>query len=193
MRQSKVKESKVNIYPKGYSESEDSQIPEILENKDEGETSQSSEDSTITLVLDFLKKEIGVPDFKESKNTQRAQARNIRDLKNEIGEIGFKRRLENLKADKLKFMNCNSIANLFGELKSARINPIPVFQASGNSGANAGNIPTQYTSKVTLLDDTIPERDPEESARIKAELEAKVSKLKRSSPPRPSILSMQHA
>lgn len=196
MRQSKVKESKVNIYPKGYSESEDSQ-PQDFENKNEGqgspvqgatqssrvgETSQSPEDSTITLVLDFLKKEIGVPDFKESKNTQRAQARNIRDLKNEIGEIEFKRRLENLKADKLKFMNCNSIANLFGELKSSRITPIPAPKA-----------PILPAVRITLLDDTIPERDPEESARIKAELDAKVARLKRASPARPNILSMQHA
>ena len=179
--QSKVKESKVNIYPKGYSESEDSQ-PQDFENKNEGQSSQSPEDSTITLVLDFLKKEIGVPDFKESKNTQRAQARNIRDLKNEIGEIEFKRRLENLKADKLKFMNCNSIANLFGELKSSRITPIPAPKA-----------PIFPAVRITLLDDTIPERDPEESARIKAELDAKVARLKRASPARPNILSMQHA
>ena len=182
MRQSKVKESKVNIYPKGYSESEDSQIPEILENKDEGQAQSSHEDPTITLVLDFLKKEIGVADFKEPKNAQRAQARNIRDLKNEIGEIEFKRRLENLKADKLKFMNCNSIANLFGELKSSRITPIPAPKA-----------PILPAVRITLLDDTIPERDPEESARIKAELDAKVARLKRASPARPNILSMQHA
>ena len=181
VKESKEKESKVNIYPKGYSESEDSQ-PQDFENKNEGETSQSSEDSTITLVLDFLKKEIGVPDFKESKNTQRAQARNIRDLKNEIGEIEFKRRLENLKADKLKFMNCNSIANLFGELKSSRITLIPAPKA-----------PILPAVHITLLDDTIPERDPEESARIKAELDAKVARLKRASPTRPNILMAQHA
>lgn len=84
MRQSKVKESKVNIYPKGYSESEDSQIPEILENKDEGQAQSSHEDPTITLILDFLKKEIGIGDFREDKKTQRAQARNIRDLKEKL-------------------------------------------------------------------------------------------------------------
>lgn len=90
-------------------------------------------------------------------------------------------------------MNCNSITNLFGELKSARIHAISPTTIAGNAGANAGNMPTQYTPKFTMLDDTIPERDPEESARIKAELDAKVARLKRASPARPNILSMQHA
>ena len=192
MRQSKVKESKVNIYPKGYSESEDSQIPEILENKDEGQAQSSHEDPTITLVLDFLKKEIGIGDFREDKKTQRAQARNIRDLKEKLWDHEFKRRLEDLKCDKIKFMNCNSITYFYGELKSARIKPMPPTPTASTTGEGKG-ISSLPTPKPTFLDDTIPERDPEVSARIKAELDAKVSKLKRTSPTRPNILMAQHA
>lgn len=89
-------------------------------------------------------------------------------------------------------MNCNSITYFYGELKSARITPMPPTPTASTTGEGKG-VSSLPTPKPTFLDDTIPERDPEESARVKAELEAKVARLKKVSPARPNILSMQHA
>ena len=154
--QSKVKESKVNNTLTGIKENS----PEFL-------------------VLEFLKKEIWVNDFREEDNTQKIKAQEIYDLKQKVWEPEFRRRLEAIKADRLKLQNCNSISYLYGELKSARIDPIPPTPIAGNAGANTQTIPKMHTPLVNpYLADIEVERDPEESARVKAELDERVAKLK---------------
>jgi len=68
--------------------------------------------------LDFLKKAIGIDDFKESKPIQRQFGNHIVKLRDKIGNEDLKNRIVGIVSDAFKRKNCNSIQYLYRELKS---------------------------------------------------------------------------
>lgn len=68
--------------------------------------------------LDFLKKAIGIDDFKESKPIQRQFWNHIVKLRDKIWNEDLKNRIVGIVSDWFKRKNCNSIQYLYRELKS---------------------------------------------------------------------------
>lgn len=68
--------------------------------------------------LDFLKKAIGIDDFKESKPIQRQFWNHIVKLRDKIWNEDLKNRIVGIVSDAFKRKNCNSIKYLYWELKS---------------------------------------------------------------------------
>ena len=72
----------------------------------------------INSALDFLKKAIGIDDFKESKPAQRQFGNHIVKLRDKIWNEDLKHRIVGIVSDSFKRKNCNSIQYLYRELKS---------------------------------------------------------------------------
>ena len=72
----------------------------------------------INWALDFLKKAIGIDDFKESKPIQRQFGNHIVKLRDKIWNEDLKNRIIGIVSDPFKRKNCNSIKYLYWELKS---------------------------------------------------------------------------
>jgi hypothetical protein len=72
----------------------------------------------INWALEFLKKAIGIDDFKESKPVQRQFWNHIVKLRDKIGNDDLKIRIVGIVSDNFKRKNCNSIQYLYRELKS---------------------------------------------------------------------------
>lgn len=89
--------------------------------KDIEEPQKTFGNEEINLVLEFLKKTFGVPDFKETQQWQRIFGKNLTKLLEKIGKEEFRRRLELLAAENFKRKNCNSLKFIYGELKSTPI------------------------------------------------------------------------
>ena len=86
--------------------------------------------SDITKILEFLKKSVGVSDFKESKQYQRNFGKHLHSLLGKFGKEEFVKRLNSILSDSFKSKNCNSIRYLYGDLKSVIHSPI--IRKSGN-------------------------------------------------------------
>lgn len=72
-------------------------------------------------LLEVLKSQIGIEDFKESRRMQRFQAYNILRLGKKIGKESFAARLGGILSDPFKFKNANSLTYLYKELKAFNV------------------------------------------------------------------------
>jgi len=78
----------------------------------------------INKMLEALKATTKRTDFKESQKQQRQYARHMCNLLKKIGKEEFKRRLQLILEDSFKSKNANSLRYLYGELKSAPVEPL---------------------------------------------------------------------
>jgi hypothetical protein len=78
----------------------------------------------INKTLEFLKNAVGIKDFKESQKQQRQYAHHIVSLVKKIGKDQFVQNMHAVFSDDFKFKNCNSIAFIFREIKSAKVEKV---------------------------------------------------------------------
>jgi gas vesicle protein len=78
----------------------------------------------INKILGFLKKSVGVSDFKESQKWTRIYGKHFLNLGKKIGKDELIRRMNGVLSDNFKAKNCNSIKYLYNEIKSFIHSPV---------------------------------------------------------------------
>jgi uncharacterized protein (DUF2344 family) len=86
----------------------------------------------ISQTLEFLKKSVGLDEFKESSRMQRNFGKHFVNLLKKIGRDEFLRRMNEILEDDFRAKNCNSLKYFYGEMKSAIHSP-SVIPKSGKT------------------------------------------------------------